>query len=383
MKILIVTDQFLHINNKGVWGPANFCDIIRRLSIMGELSICVRENKNPSGMINVFNQNIADILPPDRITFIEKSYIWPKRNTQFKISEAISKVDLVIGYVPALNAEISERLAHKLGKKFFALMVACPWDGLTNQDWKRKIAAPYRYLLNRRVLKNADYALYVTSNFLQKRYPTLGRSIGISDVVLEKVSDKILEQRLNKIESMSSETIKIATTAMLDVSYKGQRFVLRAIKKLKDLGISNYRYYLIGGGDGRALKQLTKKLGIEDQVIFVGKLNHDEVFKLLDEMDIYIHPSLQEGLPRSVVEAMSRGLPCIGANTAAIPELLDPQFIVKRKCVDDIVEKLQLFDKKNLKEQAERNFKEALKFECENLDRIRNNFYLSVSKDFE
>lgn len=383
MKVLLITDQFLHINNEGVFGPANFCDNVRRLSIMGELSVCVQNCEDTTKMINVFNQNIEDILPRDRVTFIKKSFIWPRYKTISKMKSAIANADLVIGYVPALNAEVAERLAHNAGKKYFALMVACPWDGLWNQDWKRKIAAPYRFLLNRRVLKRADYALYVTNKFLQRRYPTYGQSIGLSDVVLNKSDESVLERRIEKIESMTSGPVKIATTAMLNIPYKGQRFVIRALRKLKDMGYTNYHYYLIGGGSENKLKNLAHKLGVADQVTFVGRLTHEQVFMLLDDIDIYIHPSLQEGLPRSVVEAMSRGLPCIGANTAAIPKLIDADFIVRRKSVDDIVSKLLKFDKQTLKNQAIRNFKEALKFDCTLLDKRRNEFYLNITKDFE
>ena len=61
------------------------------------------------------------------------------------------------------------------------------------------------------------------------------------------------------------------------------------------------------------------------------------MFELLDECDIYLQPSLQEGLPRSVIEAMSRGCACIGAATAGIPELLESEYVVKRKSVQENV----------------------------------------------
>ena len=44
--------------------------------------------------------------------------------------------------------------------------------------------------------------------------------------------------------------------------------------------------------------------------------------KWLDGLDIYIQPSFQEGLPRALVEAMSRGLPALGSSVGGIPELL-------------------------------------------------------------
>ena len=65
---------------------------------------------------------------------------------------------------------------------------------------------------------------------------------------------------------------------------------------------------------------------------------------ILTDSDIYIQPSLQEGLPRAVVEAMSTALPCIGFNTGGIPELLEPEYIVKLKNVDGIVQRIKILE---------------------------------------
>jgi len=385
MKVLLVTDQLLKFDGEKILGPTNFTSIIKRLSVLGELHLCVRKCIDTNNGIQIFNDSLNEYVQKKNITFIEKSFIWPSFTTRKKLKDKIAQIDLVIGYVPALNAEVSTILAHKAGKKYFALLVACPWDGLWNQDWKRKIVAPYRFLMNRYVLKHADYALYVTNEFLQKRYPTIGRSVGISDVVLEDNQIGVLEARLKHINNKDKTSqVKIATTAMVNVRYKGQRFVIRAIRQLKNMGYSNYHYYIIGGGDGRRLQVLAKRLGVENQIHFVGKITHEEVFRLLDEIDIYVHPSLQEGLPRSVVEAMSRALPCIGARTAAIPELLDNRFVVKRKSVDEIVDRILLLQDKNLSTaQAKRNYDEAKKYGCHILDAKRKEFYESIRKDFE
>ena len=83
-----------------------------------------------------------------------------------------------------------------------------------------------------------------------------------------------------------------------------------------------------------------------------------------NDLDIYIQPSLQEGLPRSVIEAMSVGLPCIGSDVAGIPELLDDAWVFTRKGnkAEKIASLLKRVDKVGLKEQSERNFNEAKKY---------------------
>ena len=97
---------------------------------------------------------------------------------------------------------------------------------------------------------------------------------------------------------------------------------------------------------------------------------------LLSEADIYIQPSLTEGLPRAVVEAMSTALPCIGFNTGGIPELIEPNFVVPTKNVKELVRCIKEFDNLELYQQvATRNFNKAKEYELSILSsRIRQFF---------
>lgn len=99
--------------------------------------------------------------------------------------------------------------------------------------------------------------------------------------------------------------------------------------------------------------------------------------RILDKTDIYIQPSLQEGLPRAVVEAMSRGCPVIGANTGGIPELISKECIVSRKSEQSIVRAIINMLKDNrLNEEAVRNFEKS-KLYNENLLEVKRNDYYS------
>lgn len=385
MKVLLVTDRYVYEENSELWCPQDFYNIIARMTRLGEIHMCCPRKIARTGSNLIFDWSLNDLMKPQHLTFIDKSFVVPRATTRKAICKAISEVDLVVGYLPSLNAEFSESYAHRLGKKYMSLVCACTWDGLWNQDWKRKIVAPYRYLLNRHVLSHTDYALYVTNEFLQRRYPANvgnSNSVGISDVVLEENHVGELELRLARIEALKpDDEVKIATTATLNVPFKGQRFVIAALAKLKKMGYAHYHYYLIGGGSSDPLQREAERYDVTDQVHFVGKLTHDQVFDFLRQVDVYVHPSLQEGLPRSVVEAMSVALPCIGARTAAIPELLDPTFVVKRKSVDDIVDKLLLLDKPTMAAQARRNYQEAQNYRCDILDERRNKFYDHIVED--
>ena len=84
-----------------------------------------------------------------------------------------------------------------------------------------------------------------------------------------------------------------------------------------------------------------------------------------------------------MVEAMSRGLMCIGASTAAIPELIEQQFVTRRKSSDDIVKILENVTKEQLMEQAKRNFDEARNYEEEKLNVRRKEFFDKIINDIK
>ena len=96
-----------------------------------------------------------------------------------------------------------------------------------------------------------------------------------------------------------------------------------------------------GNGNPDRLKRVASECGVGDNIKFLGSLSRTMVMQELDSCDVYIQPSLQEGLPRSVIEAMSRGCPVLGANTAGIPELIAPECIFKRANPIDTAKAIQ------------------------------------------
>lgn len=78
------------------------------------------------------------------------------------------------------------------------------------------------------------------------------------------------------------------------------------------------------GGNGEISKvtQIISKYGLSDIVLFEGWVSGDKKIELLNKVDAYILPSYHEGLPISILEAMSYSLPIISTNVGGIPEIL-------------------------------------------------------------
>lgn len=99
---------------------------------------------------------------------------------------------------------------------------------------------------------------------------------------------------------------------------KNNRVVIEALAKLSD---PRYQYLICGEGEMREkLLQLAARCGVEQQVRFLGY--RTDILEILAASDIFVMPSFREGLPRALLEAMDLGLPCVGANTRGIRELI-------------------------------------------------------------
>lgn len=292
-----------------------------------------------------------------------------------KIEESISKQDFLVARVPSIYGIMAVRYARKHNIPFLLEVVGCPWDALWNHGLKGKALAPIMWMATKLVVINTPYTLYVTNVFLQKRYPCRGKTLGCSDVALPSLNQGILEKRIVKINKMDkNKPIILGTTASIDVRYKGQEYVIRAISLLNKEGY-NFEYHLAGGGDNKYLKTIAKKYGVIDKVKFLGSLPHEKVFEYLDNIDVYIQPSKTEGLPRALIEAMSRGCPCIGADVGGIPELLRGELIYNSKSVNKLCTILKRLDVNIMLDEADRNFTKSKEYRIQLLSQKRTDFY--------
>lgn len=90
---------------------------------------------------------------------------------------------------------------------------------------------------------------------------------------------------------------------------KNHVFLLSIFKRVLDME-PNAMLILIGSGDGEdEAKRNAKDLGIDRNVMFLG--NRDDIPELLQMMDVFVFPSLYEGLGIAAVEAQAAGIPCI------------------------------------------------------------------------
>ena len=106
---------------------------------------------------------------------------------------------------------------------------------------------------------------------------------------------------------------------------KGHSYLLHAFSKIINLGYDAYGLLL---GEGQLLQDLIQEatdLAINKRVFFPGKVKN--VYPWLRHFDIFVLPSLWEGIPLALLEAMAMGLPVIASNVGGIPEVIQtPDF---------------------------------------------------------
>ena len=95
-----------------------------------------------------------------------------------------------------------------------------------------------------------------------------------------------------------------------------------AIRAVAEAQKDNLHYFICGKGpQEEELRAVAESLGVSDRVHFLGYRN--DVKELLDASDIFLFTSKQEGLARSMMEAMASGLPCIASNIRGNTDLLE------------------------------------------------------------
>jgi glycosyltransferase involved in cell wall biosynthesis len=358
----------IHIKDSVIERYLNLGD---HLAILTRVVIVDKEQSKKYSLLTNSQFDVIEIPNFKSIRLYIKNYPTAKR----VIEDAVYRADVVICRNPSASSTIAANYALSIGKPIISELVACTFDAYLNYNWKGKMIAHYKMWVQQRLQKRLPYVIYVTKHFLQERYPSSAKQINCSNVELKPKDQNLLKDRIEKIKQSNKNKIPvIGTVAALDVPYKGQADVIKALAILKNSGII-YHYHLVGQGDDAKLRQFVVKLDIQEQVKFIGALPHQEVFDFYKQIDLYIQPSKQEGLPRALIEAMSTGCPALGARTAGIPELLDSNFIFKAGNVKEIVKLLTNLSQEVMLEQASVNFIIAQDYEKEKLDKRRKYFY--------
>lgn len=152
------------------------------------------------------------------------------------------------------------------------------------------------------------------------------------------------------------------------------------IKTLSHIKNHKNIIYLIAGKGPleKYLKEECKKLGIENQVKFLGF--RKDIYEICKISDIYIFPSLQEGLPVALMEALYFNLPVICSNIRGNNDLIENNkngFLVKNS-IFEYKDKLDFLLKDDFYKKMKIDNKEIIqKIDTNNIEKIMEKIYLN------
>lgn len=226
----------------------------------------------------------------------------------------------------------------------------------------------------RRQCRAACAASYVTETALQRRYPPSGPSIAASSIELD---DERLVSTPRRYERPASRLVFVGS---LEHYLKAPDLVIRAVGANLARGL-DLQLTIVGDGRFRGeLEAVAAAAGCLERVRFIGALPAARVPGELDHAEVFVLPSRSEGLPRAMVEAMARGLPCIGSDAGGIPELLAPDALVAAGDQHALTERLRdvVSDPARLCRMSAENLERARAYRSSVLQHRRDQFYRDV-----
>lgn len=308
-----------------------------------------------------------------------KEYLLQARRIHQVANNAVELRDAVILRVGSPIAACIERVLRRTGHPYGVEVVGDPYDMFAPGAVRHPLRPFFRWWFSRQLKRQcagACAAAYVTARVLQRRYPpaptaftTHYSSIELSETALVPIP------RLPQPEKRSFRLIMVGSLAQL---YKAPDVLIDAVAACVQQGL-DLHLTLVGGGKHRPeLQQLAVVRGIAQRVHFQGQVSAGAAVQaLLDQADLFVLPSRQEGLPRAMIEAMARGLPCIGSTVGGIPELLPAEDMVPPGDVAALAHKIRevVTNPDRMARMSARNLEQAREYLEDILDRRRRAFY--------
>lgn len=213
---------------------------------------------------------------------------------------------------------------------------------------------------------HADYIGGLTAKVLSSNSST----IIYNGIEIDKFSEILDKEKSQKIFNIDNETFIFGNVARLH-QQKGHKILLQAFAKIVK-SHNNAHLLIIGDGELKEeLISLTENLGISDKVKFLGK--RSDIGEFLSAIDIFVLPSLWEGQPIALLEALAMGKPCIASAVNGIPEIINHGvngYLVNPNDIDNLYQAMVLLMSDNkLCEQLSNQSKITIsdKFSAQNM----------------
>ena len=144
-----------------------------------------------------------------------------------------------------------------------------------------------------------------------------------ADVKMDVIPDGLDLGRFEPVRrDPRPEKVRVLTIGRL-IPRKGFQFLIRALPRIIENAGHDFEIEIVGDGPyQRELLRLSEDLGVASYIRFVGSVPYSELPQQYRDADVFILPSLAEGMPLVVLEAMGTGLPIVASRVQGIEELV-------------------------------------------------------------
>jgi len=244
----------------------------------------------------------------------------------------------------------------------------------------------FKKLTTRIVLGNADAVIALTDDMkqeIQRLWPGEISVIpnGINLKKFERISRESARREL-EIEQGDKVVLFVGTLRQIkgaDYLVTAMQYILRAEPRS--------RLILVGdGAERQKLEHLVSDLHLSARVSFVGKIQNEQIPTFMIASDVFVLPSLSEGLPVVVLEALAAALPIVATSVGGVPSIVADGingFLIKSRDVGQIADKvlLLLSDPELRHRMSENNKKEAQQYTWNNVVDELEKIYWTCLKD--
>lgn len=230
--------------------------------------------------------------------------------------------------LPALAATVSAFICRFQGTQYFAELVGDPSQVLAaiKPGMIGPLVGELLARATRLAIKQAAAVVYVASSLRAAYSPGEQAVIATLSDVSISTADLSTCGRTRPFHQ-PAQLLAIGSQAQ---RYKGHDTLISALHELIRRG-REIELTLVGHGIARTeLLNLADRLCVRDNIRFVDAITDRRALtRAFDYADLFVMPSRTEGMPRVLIEAMARALPCVGSRIGGIPELLDEDALVE------------------------------------------------------
>lgn len=311
-----------------------------------------------------------------------REYLSRRQAVAAAIKQTLAGGGAVVLRAPGQLANVAAGSLMRDARPYGAEIVGDPYDALAPGVGQGSLRPLFRWQQTRalkRLCSHAASVAYVTQYALQRRYPPSPEAFATHYSSVELPAEAFVSE---PPKVRIGGPLRLVTVGSMEHLYKGQDVLLRAVAICRRAGLE-FTLTLVGdGGQRSGLQNLAARLQIADAVRFAGQFPSGAgIRQQLDQADVFVLPSRQEGVPRAMIEAMARGLPCLGSLVGGIPELLPASALVPPGDATALAELIRLSVSPKVRSlYAAQNLAAARAYEDCVLQARRREFYEEITR---